>query len=143
MFVVTNGTPRRVLSMSRIDHLNTAYAVLGMQDENVGDPVLHMERIAEFVASTELPTLAPDAIVSARRGHVARTPEGKALAAAIGTAVRREYATALGDDATAGTQIAKLLVERAEHHRAVARPPREAPHRVLGDRRAVRAAGSA
>ena len=113
VFVVTNGTPRRVLSLSRIDHLNTAYAVLGMQDENVGDPVLHMERIAEFVASTELPTLAPDAPYPLAEDAYLATPAGKALAAAIGTSVRREYNTALGDDAAGGTQIAKLLVERA------------------------------
>jgi len=114
VFVVTNGTPRRVLSISRIDHLNTAYAVLGMQDENVGDPVLHMERIAEFVASTELPALAPDAAYPLAEDTWLATPEGKALALAIGVAVRREYSAALGADAAASTQIAKLLVERGE-----------------------------
>ena len=114
VFVVTNGTPRRVLSISRIDHLNTAYAVLGMQDENVGDPVLHMERIAEFVASTELPALAPDAAYPLAEDTWLVTPEGKALAAAIGAAVRREYSAALGADAASGTQIATLLVERGE-----------------------------
>jgi hypothetical protein len=113
VYVVTNGTPRRVLSLSRIDHLNTAYAVLGMQDENVGDPVLHMERIAEFVASTELPTLAPDAPYPIAEEAWLATTEGKTLAAAIGTQIRREYSAVLGEDATAGTQIAKLLVERA------------------------------
>ena len=114
VFVVTNGTPRRVLSLSRLDHLNTAYAVLGMQDENVGDPVLHMERIAEFVASTELPALAPDAAYPLAEDTWLATPEGKALAAAIGAPVRREYSAALGADGDAGTQIAKLLVERGE-----------------------------
>ncbi len=112
VFVITNGTPRRVLSISRLDHLNTAYAVLGMQDENVGDPVLHMERIAEFVASTELPALAPDAAYPLAEDTWLATPEGKALATEIGRAVRREYTSALGADAAAGTQIAKLLVER-------------------------------
>ncbi|MEO8554437.1 MAG: hypothetical protein ABI678_30890 [Kofleriaceae bacterium] len=114
VFVVTNGTPRRVLSLSRIDHLNTAYAVLGMQDENVGDPVLHMERIAEFVATTELPALAPGAAYPLAEDTWLATPEGKALAAAIGGTVRQEYTTALGADGDAGTQIAKLLVERGE-----------------------------
>jgi hypothetical protein len=114
VFVVTNGTPRRVLSISRLDHLNTAYAVLGMQDENVGDPVLHMERIAEYVASTELPALAPEGAYPIAEDLWLATPEGKALAAAIGSAVRREYVAALGADGAAGTQIAKLLVERGE-----------------------------
>jgi len=72
-----------------------------------------VERIAEFVASTELPTLAPDAVYPLAEDTWLATSEGKALATAIGTAVRREYTTVLGDDATASTQIAKLLVERA------------------------------
>jgi hypothetical protein len=76
--------------------------------------VLHMERIAEFVASTELPALAPDAAYPLAEDTWLVTPEGKALAAAIGAAVRREYSAALGADAASGTQIAKLLVERGE-----------------------------
>jgi hypothetical protein len=111
-FVYTNGVPRRVLTISRIDHLNTAYAVLGMDNEDVGDPVIHRERIDEYVATTELPVLAPDAPYPLAEQTWLDAPEGKALAAAAGVAVRREYAAALGGDAADGAQIAKLLVER-------------------------------
>ncbi len=113
-FVYTNGAPRRVLTISRIDHLNTAYAVLGMDNEDVGDPVIHRERIDEYVASTELPVLAPDAPYPLAEQTWLDAPAGKALAAAAGIAVRREYAAALGADAKAGAQIAKLLVERGD-----------------------------
>jgi hypothetical protein len=85
-----------------------------MQDENLGDPVLHMERIAEYVATTELPALAPDASYPLAEDTWLATPEAKVLAAAIGVAVRHEYTAALGSDGEAGTQIAKLLVERGE-----------------------------
>jgi hypothetical protein len=113
-FEYTNGAPRRVLSISQLDHLNTAYAVLGMDNEDVGDPVIHLERIDEYVASSELPVLAPDAPYPLAEQTWLDTPQGKALAAAAGIAVRREYAAALGADAAAGTQIAKLLVERGD-----------------------------
>jgi hypothetical protein len=113
-FVYTNGARRRVLTISRIDHLNRAYAVLGMDNEDVGDPVIHRERIDEYVATSELPVLAPDAPYPLAEQTWLDTPNGKALATAAGIAVRREYAAALGADAAAGTQIAKLLRERAD-----------------------------
>jgi hypothetical protein len=112
VFVYTNGAPRRVLSISRLDHLNMAYAVLGMNNEDVGDPVLHLERIDEYVASSELPVLATDAPYPLAEKTWLDTVAGKALAAAAGVAVRREYTAALGTDAGAGAKIAKLLVER-------------------------------
>src|SRR3569623_3683695 len=73
-----------------------------------------MERIAEFVATPELPALAPDAAYPLAEDAWLVTPEGKVLAAAIGTAVRREYPAALGGAGASATQIAKLLVERDE-----------------------------
>ncbi|HSN27625.1 MAG TPA: hypothetical protein VLT45_15140, partial [Kofleriaceae bacterium] len=38
VLVRTNGQPRRTLSVSRLDHLNTAYAVLGLHSEGLADP---------------------------------------------------------------------------------------------------------
>ncbi len=112
VFVKTNDAPRRVLTISRLDHLNTSYAVLGMQNEAVGDPVLHAERIAEYVATTELPVFATGAEYPIADQLWQATPEAKALAIEIGNAVRREYEAALGSDMKAATRIAKLLVER-------------------------------
>lgn len=111
-FVVTNGAPRRVLSLGRIDHLNTAYAVLGMDNEDIGDPVLHLARIAEYVASTELPVLDADAVYPLAEQTFLDTPEGRALGSAAGAAVRAEYMAALGADAPAAQKIAHLLAER-------------------------------
>jgi hypothetical protein len=110
--VKTNGLPRRVLTISRLDHLNTSYNVLGMQNESVGDPVLHAERIAEYVATTELPTFATGAEYPIADPAWQATPEAKVLAIEIASSMRREYAVALGADLTAATQISKLLVER-------------------------------
>ncbi len=112
--IVTAGDkPRRVLSVRRLDRLNTAYAVLGMHDADAGDPVLHLDRIDEHVATTELPVLAPDASYPLAEDTWLATPEGTALAKQIGISIRAEYAGALGADAAAATKIAALLAERA------------------------------
>jgi hypothetical protein len=113
VFVVAGGKPRRVLSLRRLDHLNTAYAALGLYDEEVGDPTLHLERIDEYVATTELPAIAPGAPYPLAEDAFLATPEGKALAAATGDAVRADYTVALGADAAAASKIAALLAERA------------------------------
>ena len=112
VFVVAGGRPLRVLSLRRLDHLNTAYAVLGMHDEDIGDPVLHLDRIDEHVASVELPVLAAGAAYPVAEDGWLASAEGRALSAAIGEAVRREYTAALGPDAAAGARIAALLAER-------------------------------
>ena len=112
VFVKMNGVPRRVLTISRIDHLATSYNVLGMQNESVGDPVLHTERIAEYVATSEIPVFADKSEYPIADNLWQATPEAKALAIEIATSVRREYAAALGPDMPAAIQSAKLLVER-------------------------------
>ncbi len=113
VFVKMNGVPRRVLTISRLDHLATSYNVLGMQNESVGDPVLHTERIAEYVAVSELPVFADKAEYPIADNLWQATPEARALALEIANAVRREYAVALGPDMAAAIQSAKLLVERS------------------------------
>jgi len=112
VFVKVQGQPRRVLTISRLDHLDTSYNVLGMQNESVGDPVLHTERIAEYVATSELPVFADKAEYPIADTLWQATPEAKALAREIANTLRREYAAALGPDMPAAIQSAKLLVER-------------------------------
>ena len=115
VYVTTAGTPRRVLSLRRLDKLNTAYDALGMHDEDVGDPVLHLERIDENVASTVMPVLASDAAYPLADREWLLTDTGKALAARLGEVVRTEYTTALGAaDAKPTAEIAKLLIRRDE-----------------------------
>ena len=112
VFVVAGGKPRRVLSLRRLDRLNTSYAALGLHDADLGDPVLMLDQIDENVASTVLPVLAGDAPYRLADRAWLATETGKALAAQIGGVVRRELAAALGADAAAVERIAALLVER-------------------------------
>ena len=114
VFVLANGARRRVLSLRRLDRLNSTWAVLGMHDEDAGDPTLHLDRIDIHVASTVLPVLATTSPYPLGDDEWMRWPEHKELASAIGDAVRAEYAAALGADAAVATRVAALLVERAD-----------------------------
>ncbi len=110
-FVTTNGAPRRVLSIRRLDKLNTSYAVLGMHTEDQ-DPVLHLERIDENVASDVMPVLAEGVSYPLGDREWLLTEPGKSLAAKVGSIVRKEYKAALGADAKAVDEIATLLGKR-------------------------------
>jgi hypothetical protein len=114
VFVKTAGQPRRVLSVSRVDHINTVYGVLGLHSEGLADPVLMDERIDEEVASDIIPVLAKDAPYPLADHEYLLSKDGKELAAMVGKVVRAEYAAALGADAPRAQQIATLLVERQE-----------------------------
>jgi hypothetical protein len=111
VFVKTADAPRRVLSVRRLDRLSTAYAALGMHDEDK-DPVLHLERIDENVASDVMPVLAEGAAYPLGDREWLLTDPGKPLAAKVGEVVRREYEAALGADAKAVDEIANLLAKR-------------------------------
>jgi hypothetical protein len=114
VFVTTNGAPRRVLSLRRLDNLNTAWAVLGMHDEDTGDPTLHLDRIDVNVATFVLPVLAGGAPYPLADQEWMLWEPNKATATAIGDAVRAEYVAALDKDAAAAQKIAALLVKRGE-----------------------------
>jgi hypothetical protein len=98
---------RRVLSLRRIDPLNRSWALLGMQSDELGDPVVLLDKIDEHVATTVLPVLAPDAEYSLGWEH-------DDLAEVVGAAVRRELLAGLAGDAPAASQVAALLAERAK-----------------------------
>ena len=112
VFVMAAGQPHRVLSLRRLDRLNMAHTLLGMQSQDLGDPVLLLDQIDDHVASHILPVLAPGAswelADEAYQHH-----DGAKLAQAIGETVRAELAVALGLDAQVASQIAALLAERA------------------------------
>jgi hypothetical protein len=111
VFVTTASAPRRVLSLRRLDKLNTAYALLGMHSEDQ-DPVLHLERIDENVATDVMPVLADGVAYPIADREWMVQEAGKALAAKLGNVVRSEYKAALGADAKAVDEIAKLLTKR-------------------------------
>lgn len=114
VFVTTNGAPRRVLSLRRLDRLAVTYAVLGMHDEDAGDPTLHLDRIDVNVASSVLPVLAGGRPYPLGDKEWMLWPKNATLASTIGDAVRREYVAALGADGDVARQIADLLVKRGE-----------------------------
>jgi len=113
VFVTTNASPRRVLSLRRLDRLNMTWAVLGMHDEDAGDPTLHLDRIDVNVASFVLPVLSGGRPYPLGDREWMLWPQNAKMASAIGDAVRREYVAALGPDGTVAQQIADLLVKRA------------------------------
>lgn len=100
---------RRVLSLRRLDLLNRSWAVLGMQSEELGDPVLLLDKIDEHVASTVFPVLARDTAYP-----LGEFPGGEQVADSAGAAVRSELLQALGPDAARAGQIATLLAERTK-----------------------------
>ena len=114
VFVVTNGAPRRVLSLRRLDNLNTAWAALGMHDEDAGDPVLHLDRIDVNVATFVLPVLTGNQPYPLADPEWMLWPQNKQIASTIGDAIRREYVATLGKDAVNAQTIAGLLVKRGD-----------------------------
>jgi hypothetical protein len=114
VFVVTDGKPRRVLSLRRLDNLNTAWAALGMHDEDAGDPVLHLDRIDVNVATFVLPVLAGGQPYPLADTEWMLWPQNKAVAEAIGDAVRKDYVAALEKDAEKTQKVAALLVKRGD-----------------------------
>ncbi|MEO7093917.1 MAG: hypothetical protein ABI175_11745 [Polyangiales bacterium] len=111
VFVKAAGQPRRVLSLRRIDHLNISHALLGMQSQDLGDPVLLLDQIENHVASHLLPVLAPAAPWELADDDYQAGP-GKVLALAAGEAVRNEMLASLGADGAAAQKIAALLADR-------------------------------
>jgi len=112
VFVKAAEQPRRVLSLRRIDHLNISHALLGMQSQDLGDPVLLLDQIENHVASHLMPVLAPAAAWELADDDY-QAGAGKALALAAGEAVRTEVLASLGADGAAAQKIAALLAERA------------------------------
>jgi hypothetical protein len=114
VYVVANGTPRRVLDLRRLDRLNTRYALLGMRSEDLGDPVLFLDQIDEEVASRLIPSLAPDHPYPLGDDKWLQRADAKPILDAVSTAIRAEITAALGDDAPAAIRIGELLNKRAE-----------------------------
>lgn len=111
VFVKAGGQPRRVLDLRRLDHLNISHSLLGMQSQDLGDPVLLLDQIEEHVASHVLPVLAPGAAWELADDEYQKG-DGAKLAAEVGETVRAELLGRLGKDAAAAQKIAALLAER-------------------------------
>ncbi|HEY0251515.1 MAG TPA: hypothetical protein VGC41_08310, partial [Kofleriaceae bacterium] len=57
VFVHAGGEPRRVLSLRRIDAVNLEHSALGMQTEELGDPVVLLDQVDDFVADHVVPAV--------------------------------------------------------------------------------------
>jgi hypothetical protein len=86
-FVYVAGERIRVLALRRLDRLNAQRQLLGMQSEELGDPVVLLDQVEDFVSDRLAPVIGGgsyelgDDHTSVRR-----------LGAAAGEAVRRELA---------------------------------------------------
>jgi hypothetical protein len=120
VFVRAGRDLRRVLSLRRLDRINVEHPLLGMQSEELGDPVLLLDQIDEFVADRVLPVVGGGPY---RLGddEWRTTASGRRLADAAGDAIRRE----LEHEAT-GADVRDLVVATVRRH--------EARHGVDNDR---------
>jgi hypothetical protein len=106
--------PMRVLNLRRLDQLNYAESKLGMQGEELGDPLVLLDQIDENVTTRDLRVLA--ATGSFRIGGddwMNGNTTAVELRAKVDGAVRRELTAALGVDGANGAAVGALLDERA------------------------------
>ncbi|MEP6862652.1 MAG: hypothetical protein ABJE66_18655 [Deltaproteobacteria bacterium] len=91
VYVRAGGEPRRVLSLRRLDHLNVEHSLLGMQTEELGDPVVLLDQVDDFVES-HLKSVVQQSEFPVGDDAFARTATGRDLELASGETIARELA---------------------------------------------------
>jgi len=91
VYVRAGGEPRRVLSLRRLDQLNVEHSLLGMQTEELGDPVVLLDQVDDFVES-HLKSVVQHGEFPVGDDAFARTPTGYDLEHGAGEAIERELA---------------------------------------------------
>ncbi|HSN29471.1 MAG TPA: hypothetical protein VLT45_24455, partial [Kofleriaceae bacterium] len=91
VFVRCDGEPRRVLDLRRIDHVQLERFVLGLESSDVGDPVVMLDRVEEFV-QTHVRPVAAGAPYELGDDTFRRSTAGARLASAAAEAIRGELA---------------------------------------------------
>ncbi|HEY5921891.1 MAG TPA: hypothetical protein VIV11_09490 [Kofleriaceae bacterium] len=121
VYVRAGGEPRRVLGLRRLDELNLRHTLLGRQGDELGDPVVLLDQIDEFVRDRVLPTLdgsayplGDDAWRSSNMGVYGGLP----LAYRVGDAIRREIEPALMRDEPREAQVARIIAGSVRRHEA-------------------------
>jgi hypothetical protein len=120
-FVRAGGEPRRVLSLRRLDELNLRHTLLGRQGDELGDPVVLLDQIDEFVTGRVMPTLRGNAYPL---GDAAwrSTVYGHGIAQAAGEAIRGELDRELGPDVDvpelAQQRVARIIAASVRRHEA-------------------------
>ncbi len=113
VYVHVGGEPRRVLSLRRLDTLNVTHALLGMQTEELGDPMVLLDQVEWFVRVKLTPAVLSGQF-SIGDDYFARTGTGHLLARAAGQAIQRELAPANANRAA----IEKLVTATVRRHEA-------------------------
>ena len=113
-FVVAGTVKRRVLGLRRLDHLNFSRTLLGMQSEELGDPLLLLDQIDEHVASHLLGLLGTYGLYPLGDPRWRGSRRGIEVGAAAGAAVRTELLAALGADAGIARAIGDLAADRGQ-----------------------------
>jgi hypothetical protein len=124
-FVEAGGDRRRVLALRRLDALNVTRPVLGMQGEELGDPVVLLDQIETFVANKVAPVAAGEAYPLGDASWRSTGP-GARLAAVAGDAIRRELAGHLDPAHDLDPQLIALVIATVRRH--------EAEHGIDADR---------
>jgi hypothetical protein len=113
VYVRAGGEPRRVLSLRRLDRINIMHTVLGMQTEELGDPVVLLDQIDDFVQRRLAPVVYHDEFMIGD-DNFARTGTGRELAYAAGAAISRELAPMNRN----GPRISRVVTATVRRHEA-------------------------
>ena len=114
VFVRCDGEPRRVLDLRRIDHVQLERFVLGLESSDIGDPVVMLDRVEEFVA-THVGPVARGAPYELGDDTFRRSTAGARLAVAAGGAIRLEVQQARGADRVEDLFAASVRRHEARH----------------------------
>lgn len=144
VYVHAGGEPRRVLSLRRLDTLNVTHTLLGMQTEELGDPVVLLDQIEWFVEHKVAPAVLHGEFYIGDNSFM-RSGTGRLLAQAAGQAIQRELAPYNANRA-AIEQVVTATVRRHEARHGYDND-REAPlrfpaalHAYVGDNQGVHVA---
>jgi hypothetical protein len=115
-FVRARGEPRRVLELRRLDHLNLRFTVLGMQTEELGDPVVMLDEVEDYVEDRVEPVLETEVYALGDDGW-RKSPTARRLEAAAGAMIRHELLLApeRGHDGILRAVTASVRRHEARH----------------------------
>ena len=115
VFVRCDGEPRRVLDLRRIDHVQLERFVLGLESSDVGDPVVMLDRVEEFV-QTHVRPVANGAPYELGDDTFRHSTAGARLAMAAGNAIRAELAQPVANHETVGELFAASVRRHEARH---------------------------
>ncbi|HEX5058243.1 MAG TPA: hypothetical protein VFV99_02730 [Kofleriaceae bacterium] len=119
VYVRAGGEPRRVLSLRRLDELNLRHTLLGRQGDELGDPVVLLDQIDEFVNARVLPTLQGDVYPVGDEAWRS-TIYGRGIAYRAGEAIRTELLAAVGTGSIEELRpkVARIIAASVRRHEA-------------------------